>query len=126
LAYSRFLTAVREYVAFALGSSAKIEAQPHPTDPRILIPILDEAGTKYRQQLDAAHVGVRLVASSGAIVEKAHSLARAARQAVASRATSPSGLIPSDTYTVVWSIERDFVDAVRAEIGLPALDLHEI
>ncbi|WP_155372619.1 hypothetical protein [Catellatospora vulcania] len=118
-AYAAYLTAVREYVAYTQSPHTQVEIVPHAEQQEILIPLLDADGTAYRQRMDAAHVGVRLIAGSATVVEHARELARAVRRAAAARATHAAGRIPADVYEAMWDAESRFVDTVRVELGLP-------
>lgn len=119
VAYAAFLTAVREYVAYTQSPHTQVAAVPHAARQEMLIPLLDAEGTAYRQRMDAAHVGVRLVAGSATVFEHARELARAVRRSAAARATHAAGQVPADVYEAMWDAEARFVDTVRIELGLP-------
>ncbi|MGN9907778.1 hypothetical protein ACTMTJ_09510 [Phytohabitans sp. LJ34] len=121
-AYGLFLTAVRAYFAYAQSPSVKIAAVKVSDGSDVEIPILDETGVPYKERLDAAHASVRLIAGSTVVVERAHDLSKAVRRAVATRAHYDAGRIPRETYLAVWAAERRFIDTVRAELGLGAVE----
>lgn len=118
VAYQNFLAAVRQYVAYAQSAAAKIEALPHPVKADTLIPVFDDTGTPFRHQMEAANMGVRLVARSRATVEHANLVAHHVRQSAAARATHPAGAIPREIFESIWGAEQQFIKSVRDELGL--------
>jgi len=117
-AYREFLSAYRQYVAFALEPTAHITAVPHPRQHGELMPFFDEVGRPYKEKLEAGFTGVRLVSEFPDTVATVVGVVTAARQIAAARATHSSSDLPSETFQRLWAAEQGFLVAVRRELGL--------
>lgn len=69
-AYTDFIGAVREYVAFILNPAARITVVPRPRDPGDLMPFFDDVGSRYRERLESTKTALRLVAGRPDVVER--------------------------------------------------------
>ncbi|WP_331731136.1 hypothetical protein [Streptomyces phaeochromogenes] len=116
--YRDFLTAYREYVAFARDPAANISAIQHPTRPERVMPFFDEIGRPYMERLEAAKTSARLVSEHPATVNAADQLVNRARMIAAARAEHDAGALPSQRFQELWAAERDFLAAARQELGL--------
>lgn len=118
-AYGDFLTAFRQYIAFALEEDAKIKAVPHPRKTGELMPFFDKEGRAYREQLETTKTTARLVSQSPSAVDAMNDLILQARRIAAVRATRSATDIPSELFDQLWTLERAFVGEARKELGLP-------
>ena len=117
-AYTSYLTAFREYIAYVLQPTAQITAVPRPQPPNDLMPFFDEKGSAYKERLEAAKTSLRLIAGRSGVVRAANAMIRCARLLAADRAMHEPGSIPSERFEQLWSAEREFVLAAREELGL--------
>src|SRR4051794_9677286 len=79
-AYNEFLSAYRQYVAFALEPTAKITAVQHPRVSGELMPFFDEGGRPYKEKLETTFTAVRLVSESPDTVRTCVDVVTGARQ----------------------------------------------
>jgi hypothetical protein len=119
-AYTSYLTAFREYIAYVLRPNAVITAIPRPQPPNDLMPFFDEVGSGYKERFEAAKTALRLISGRPTVVRAANAMVRSARLLAAERASHEPGAIPSERFEHLWSAERDFVLAAREELGLDA------
>jgi hypothetical protein len=119
-AYTSYLTAFREYVAYVLQPTARITAVTRPQPPNEPMPFFDESGSAYKERLEATKTSLRLIAGRPGVVRAANAMIRSARLLAADRATHEPGAIPSERFERLWSAEREFVLAAREELGLAA------
>ena len=119
-AYTEFLGAVREYVAFTLNPDARITAVPRPTEPGDLMPFFDAEGGRYRERLESTKTSLRLVAGRPELVRESSTLVRQARLLAAARAGADVDALPAERFDALWQAERQFIDAARAELSLPS------
>lgn len=117
-AYRDFLAAYRHYVAFSLEPAAHITATPHPRYPGELIPFFDEAGRRYKERLEGEFAAVRLVSGSAETVRSATRVLVAVRRIAAARATVAAAEISPDAFADLAAAEREFLAAIRRELGL--------
>jgi len=117
-AYRVFIAAYRHYVAFALEPTANITAAPHPRHPGELIPFFDEFGRPYKERLEGEFATVRLVSELPETVQSANRVLVTVRQIAAARATVAAAEIPPDTFETLATAEREFLSAIRRELGL--------
>ncbi|MEV0457332.1 hypothetical protein [Catellatospora methionotrophica] len=122
-AYNDFLAASRQYVAFALDPTSRIEAAPHPSKPDESMPFFDERGTPYKEKLESAKTAVRLVCEGESAIEASSQVVRRARQIAASRAVHGALTVPHEQFESLWEAEAKFIGAARAELGLPRLSV---
>jgi hypothetical protein len=116
--YSEFVSAYRQYVAFALEPNANITAVPHPRISDVLMPFFDEEGRPYKERLDAASVAVRLVAESRDTMKACAAVVQNARGIAAARAAHSEADLPSEAFEDLWSAQDDFLNATRRELDL--------
>jgi hypothetical protein len=116
--YSEFLTAYRQYIAFALEPTARISAVPHPRRPDELMPFFDETGRPYREKFEGAMMAVRLVSDRPATSEAAGELINRARHIASARATHSAQDIPNELFEDLWRVQTKFMVATRSELGL--------
>jgi hypothetical protein len=119
-AYTEFVGAVREYVAFTLTPDVHIIAVPRPRDPGDLMPFFDEAGGRYRERLESTKTALRLVAGHPEVVRESSALVREARLLASARASTTVDALPDERFDALWQAERRFIDAARAELSLPS------
>ncbi|MGC4757647.1 hypothetical protein [Micromonospora trifolii] len=119
-AYTDFIGAVREYVAYVLNPTARITAVPRPRDPGDLMPFFDDDGSRYRERLESTKTALRLVAGQVEVVSGSSELVRQARLLAATRAGSDAEALPADRFDALWEAERRFIEVARAELGLPS------
>ncbi|MGW4844944.1 hypothetical protein [Nocardia brasiliensis] len=117
-AYNDFVAAYRQYVAFALEPSAQISAVPHPWVPNELMPFFDEAGRPYKERLESAWTGARLVFESTETANASLNVLTCARQVAAARASHGSEEIPAALFRALWRSQDKFIAAARKEMGL--------
>jgi hypothetical protein len=119
-AYTEFLGAVRDYVAFTLNPDAQIIAVPRPRAPGDLMPFFDEAGARYRERLESTKTALRLVAGRPELVRESSALVGQARRLAAARAGAGVTALPEERFKALWEAERRFIDLARAELSLPS------
>ncbi|WP_156161959.1 hypothetical protein [Nocardia vulneris] len=117
-AYHDFVAAYRQYVAFALEPSARISAVPHPWIAHELVPYFDEVGRPYKERLESAWTGARLVFDSVETADAGLRVLTSARQVAAARANHGSEEIPPALFRELWRSQDTFVAAARKEMGL--------
>lgn len=117
-AYTDFVNAFREYVAYILQPEAKISAVRRPRSPGDQMPFFDEAGTRYKERLETTKTALRLVTDRPAVVRASSTMVHQARQLAASRATLDFNALPSSRFDALWAAEREFIAEARAELGL--------
>ncbi len=117
-AYSDFLSAYREYIAFTLEPTAKISAVPHPRKPGELMPFFDAVGRPYKEKLEATKTAVRLVSELPKTGDALDALVRRARRIAAQRATHGARDMPPEDFQELWDAEHKFLTAARQEMGL--------
>lgn len=117
-AYTGFLTAFREYVAYVLQPPVRIVAVARPRSPNDLMPFFDEKGTPYKERLEATKTALRLVSGRANVVQASSALVRQARLLAADRAAHDVDTIPPERFDQLWAAERAFVLAARDELGL--------
>ena len=117
-AYTGFLTAFREYVAYVLQPPVRIVAVARPRSPNDLMPFFDEKGTPYKEKLEATKTALRLVSGRAEVVQASSAMVGQARLLAADRATHDIDTIPPERFDQLWAAERVFVLAAREELGL--------
>ncbi|MEV4173872.1 hypothetical protein [Nonomuraea sp. NPDC049709] len=117
--YSEFVSAYRQYVAFALEPGVKIAAVPNPREPDDLMPFFNEEGRPYKERLDTASVAVRLVSESPDTMKACAAVVQRVRRIAAERAAHSETEIPSEAFRALWLAQDDFLDATRRELDLP-------
>lgn len=118
-AYTEFIAAFREYVAFALNPNARITAVLRPREPGNLMPFFDGAGTRYRERLESTKTALRLVAGRPEVVATSSDVVRHARQLAAARASDGVDALSDARFDALWAAERAFIAVAREELGLP-------
>ena len=86
-AYTRYLTAFREYIAYILRPATKVQAVPRPRRPQEFMPFFDETGSPYKERLEAEKTALRLIAVGPRVVRACNLMIRCARALAADRAT---------------------------------------
>lgn len=117
-AYTEFLSAYRQYIAYVLDPNAHILTEPHPHRSDELMPFFDEAGRPYKEKLEAAVMTIRLASEHPDTPETAENVIRSARHIAAARATHSERSIPHHLFHELWQADRQFVVAARRELGL--------
>jgi hypothetical protein len=117
-AYTEFTTAFREYVAYILNPAVEIKAVRRPRPPGDLMPFFDEAGTRYKEQLESTKTALQLVAGQQAVVTTSAALVQRARALASMRATLSIDALPTEEFDALWAAESEFIEAARAELGL--------
>ncbi|NUS42565.1 MAG: hypothetical protein HOQ24_02550 [Mycobacteriaceae bacterium] len=118
--YTEFVSAYREYVAFALEPTANIMVRQHPRVPE-LMPFFDGAGRPYKERLEAAMASMRLVCESDASKLAASRVVSAVRQIAAARSTTSADAVDPALFAELYAAQYDFINTARAEVGLTAL-----
>ena len=121
--YVEFVSAYRNFVAFAVDPDARITAAPHPSRPGDLMPIFEERGRAYKEKLEATRTAARLLVEREATAIAISKLTNAARHVAAARADSPGDVLPAKLFDELWNGERTFLVAARRELGLPEIKL---
>jgi hypothetical protein len=116
--YSDFLSAYRQYIAFALDPGAHITATPHPRKPNEVMPFFDETGRPYRENLEAAMMAIRLVSERRETSDTAKDLVDHARRIAAARAAHSEHDIPHELFDQLWRAHHKFLVAARHELDL--------
>lgn len=119
--YGEFLAAFREFVAFVQLPTTKITTVRRQREPHDLVPLFDEAGSPYREKLEAAKTAMRLVSSRPEVVRASQTMLHYARQLAAERANTAPELTPSESFDRLWEAERAFVRQARDELGLDSV-----
>jgi hypothetical protein len=117
-AYTSYLTAFREYVAYILRPTTQILVVPRPRKPNDSMPFFDEAGSAYKERLEATKTALRLVSGRSRVVRASNAMVRHARLVAADRASHDVDALPPERFEMLWSAEREFVLAAREELGL--------
>lgn len=117
-AYTSYLNAFREYVAYVQRPTVTVTAVPQHARPDDPVPIFDESGSVYKEHLETAKTALRLVSGQPRVVRASNLMVRCARQLAADRAVYAVDAIPSRRFEQLWSAEREFVLAARGELGL--------
>lgn len=118
--YTEFVSAYREYVAFALEPTAHIVVRPHPRVPE-LMPFFDGAGRPYKERLEAAMASMRLVCESDASKLASSRVVSAVRQIAAARSTTSADAVDPALFAELYAAQYEFINTARAEVGLTAL-----
>lgn len=121
--YVEFVSAYRNYVAFAVDPDARITAVPHPGRPGDMMPILDERGRAYKERLEATRTAARLLVECEETAVAVSKLTNGARRVAAARAEHPADGLPTELFEELWLCERAFLMAARRELGLPEIKL---
>ena len=116
--YQEFLTAYREYLAFAQDPKAKISAVPHPQRDGVMMPFFDADGRPYKEKLEAARMGVSLVSELSETRDALLVLMRRVRQIAAARATHSPADMPDQLFPALFAAHGAFLSAARKELGL--------
>jgi hypothetical protein len=119
-AYSEYVSAFREFVAYVLRPTTQVVAVPRPAEPYDLMPFFDQEGSTYRQRLEASKTAVRLICDRPEVVQACNAMVRHARLLAAERAGHDIDSVPAERFQDLWSAERQFVLAARIELGLAA------
>jgi len=119
-AYTAYLTAFREYIAYVLQPDAQVRVIPRPRKPHDLMPFFDETGSAYKERLEATKTTLRLLSNQPSVVRASNAMVRHARLLAADRATHTAETVPPERFERLWSAEREFVLAAREELGLAA------
>lgn len=120
--YKEFLAAHREYLAYVMLDSTKVQARKHPRLDE-LMPFFDGEGRPVRQRQEAAFTALRLVAMEQQTEEAMVRLVTGARQIACARATTQDPKdINSELFALTSRYEQEFINAARSEMGLPTLD----
>lgn len=117
-AYTSYLTAFREYVAYVLRPGVRILAVPRPYPPNDLVPYFDETGSSYKERLESTKTALRMIAGCARVVRASNSMVRHARLLAADRATNDVDSIAPERFERLWTAEREFVLAAREDLGL--------
>jgi hypothetical protein len=117
-AYTGYLAAFREYIAYVLQPATRVLGVPRPREPHDLMPFFDEAGSAYKERLESTKTTLRLIAGRPGVVQASNAMVRHARLLATDRATRDVDEIPAERFEGLWSAEREFVLAVREELGL--------
>ena len=120
-AFSEFIAAYRQYVAFALEPTANITVVPHPRFPEMM-PFFDDVGRPYKEKLESAITAVRLVCEKPDTKNAAAAVVAAVRQIAAARATSSADEVGQAQFDRLWAGQLAFRNAARAEVGLEGMD----
>ncbi|QKV80712.1 hypothetical protein [Amycolatopsis sp. Hca4] len=118
-AYTDFLSAYREYIAYAQDPDAHITAAPHPRGRDYVVPFFDETGRPYREKLEGAMMAIRLVSARRETPDTAKNLVDHARRVAAARATHSAHEIPRELFDELWLAVQRFLAAARHELDLP-------
>ena len=116
--YKDFLSAYREYIAYAQAPTAKITAVPHPTRDGEMMPFFDDDGRPYKEKLEATRMAVSLVSELPETRDALLLLMRRARSVAAARAVHSPGDITSEVFQELFAAHNAFVSAARRELGL--------
>ena len=68
-AYTDFLTAMREFVAYLLTPSAVVTAVARQSGAGDDMPFFDDHGTRHKERLEATKTAIRLIAGTTAVVD---------------------------------------------------------
>jgi hypothetical protein len=117
-AYTAFIDAFRDYVAYVLRPDARITSAPRPRPPYDLMPFFDEEGTPYRERLESSKTRLRLVCERAPVVAASNEMVRHARLLAAERAAHDADHIAGKLFEQLWQSEREFVLAARQEFEL--------
>jgi len=118
-AYSDFVSAYRQFVAFAMEPGAKITAKPNPRNASKILPFFDEQGRPYKERLEAAAVRVLVVSESSDTMRTSNDVVEGVRRIAAARATHSETDVPDDVFASFFSAQTAFLSAVRRDLDLP-------
>jgi hypothetical protein len=116
--FTEFLTAFREYVAYASIPTVHIEVVTRPGPPHDSMPFFDETGTAYKERLEATKTSLRMITSRSGTVTASTAMVQNARSLAAARATHGVDTIPTEHFERLWRSEHEFVSEARRELGL--------
>ena len=119
--YKEFLTAHREYLAYVMLDTTRIEARMHPRLDEMM-PFFDADGRPVRQRQEAAFTALRLVTLNQETEAAMVKLVTSARQIACARAEYDPKSIHSDLFAATSRYEQEFINAARRELGLAPLD----
>jgi hypothetical protein len=117
-AYTSYLTAFREYIAYVLRPTTRVSTVQRPRKPYDPMPFFEDQGSVYKERLDAAKTALRLVSGRPDVVQASNEMVRQARLLAADRATHDIDALAPERFERLWSSEREFVLAAREELGL--------
>jgi hypothetical protein len=118
-AYSDFVSAYRQFVAFALEPAAKITAIPNPRNPGKVLPFFDERGRPYKEKLETTSIRLLVVSESFDTMRTSNDVVEGVRRIAAARAMHPETSIPEDVFAGFFSAQKAFLNAVRRDLNLP-------
>ncbi|WP_416962137.1 hypothetical protein [Streptomyces sp. Agncl-13] len=118
LTYGALVSAVRQYRLHVLDPRASVEVRIHANGQR-LVPILDAAGVKYQELMEASHTEVNLVARGGEVIDAAHVLTTMARRVAVARRIYGVESVPVAFDGHYFRAERAFVNSARRDLELP-------
>ncbi|MFF5293050.1 hypothetical protein [Paractinoplanes globisporus] len=118
--YGDFLAAARRYRTYVGRSETRFELTPYADGTR-LSPRFDEQGTVHKQALDAALAQVQFVAQYQQTASAARTLVGMADRTAVAKTVYGSKMVPARIDDLFWDSEMEFVNAIRAELGLMPL-----
>lgn len=120
-AYTEFLAAYDEYLAYACEPAASITAVPHPWIDGEWMPFFDERGTRYKEKLEAAGTTAKFVSGRPETETAIVALVRRTRRVAAARATHPANEVPPEVFQELWAAQDVFAATARIEVDLPVM-----
>jgi hypothetical protein len=118
-AYGDFVSAYRQFVAFAMEPGAKITAKPNPRNAGKVLPFFDAEGRPYKERLEAAAVRVLVVSESSDTMRTSNDVVESVRRIAAARATHSETDVPHDVFVGFITAQKEFLSAVRRDLDLP-------
>ncbi|GAA3215810.1 hypothetical protein ACFO1B_14825 [Dactylosporangium siamense] len=121
-AYSRYLTACRQFVDYLKQPANPVDVIRSP-DGRLVVPKLSGDGAALRQAVEAASADLLMVTSSPDVAEQARELRVAVLRFAIDRANSPDGIVPDLSFRTFQPSEQAFLNAARRDLGMAAIDV---
>ena len=118
-AYSDFVSAYRQFVAFALEPGARISAIPNPRNAGKVLPFFDTTGRPYKERLEATAIRILVVSESSDTMRTSNDVVEGARRIAAARATHSETDVPHDVFASFFSAQKAFLNAARRDLDLP-------
>lgn len=121
-AYSRYLTACRQFVDYLKQPANQVDVVRSP-DGQLVVPMFSGDGAALRQAVEAASADLLMVTSSLDVAERARELRVAVLRFAIDRANSTDGIIPESSFRTFQPAEQAFLDAARSDLDMSAIDV---
>ena len=117
-ACSAYVAAARRFASYVKDVNTEITAVPNPESGEPIHVVKD---VSFHLELETASAEVLLVVRTAGTVQHARTLRNALGSLALARAERPGAALPRERLADIRAAEIAFINAVRAELGTPAL-----